>query len=218
MVNRQINAVNPDDEGTKAAAMYRVMLRAGEEVTLQLRLWESGSQPAEVFGSTFSEIFELRKVEADRFYDRKIPAGLPEESRRILQQAYSGLMWTKQFYYYVVNEWNFSDVNPPVHAWACWRVYKQTGAPGHRDRLFLARTFQKLSDLVLDKLPGFRRRMEWFMEHRSERLKNITFMQRSAAADDTRPARGLRLLAIPTRERMERILKYLLDEKEFLSP
>lgn len=75
-----------------------------------------------------------------------------------------------------------------------------------------------LSDHVLDNLPGFRRRMEWFMEHRSERLKNITFMQRSAAADETRPARGLRLLAIPTRERMERILKYLLDEKEFLSP
>src|SRR5258708_24020221 len=24
-------------------------------------------------------------------------------------------------------EWNFSDVNPPVHAWACWRVYKMTG-------------------------------------------------------------------------------------------
>ena len=56
------------------------------------------------------------------------------------------------------------------------------------------------------------------MEHRSERLKNITFMQRSAAADETRPARGLRLLAILTRERMERMLKYLLDEKEFLSP
>lgn len=60
--------------------------------------------------------------------------------------------------------------------------------------------------------------MAWFLEHRSERLKNITFMQRSAAADETRPARGLRLLAIPTRERMERILKYLLDEEEFLSP
>lgn len=75
-----------------------------------------------------------------------------------------------------------------------------------------------LSDHVLDNPPGFRRRMEWFMEHRSERLKNITFMQRAAAADETRPAPGLRLLAIPTRERMERMLKYLLDETEFLSP
>ncbi len=41
-------------------------------------------------------------------------------------------------------EWNFSDVNPPVHAWACWRVYKLTGTRGNRDRTFLARTFQKL--------------------------------------------------------------------------
>jgi hypothetical protein len=41
-------------------------------------------------------------------------------------------------------EWNFSDVNPPVHAWACWRVYKMTAPRGGRDRLFLARVFQKL--------------------------------------------------------------------------
>jgi hypothetical protein len=42
-------------------------------------------------------------------------------------------------------EWAFDDVNPPVHAWAAWRVYKiGVDARGHRDRTFLARTFQKL--------------------------------------------------------------------------
>lgn len=41
-------------------------------------------------------------------------------------------------------EWALDDVNPPVHAWACWRVYKLTGPRGSRDRVFLARTFQKL--------------------------------------------------------------------------
>ena len=41
-------------------------------------------------------------------------------------------------------EWNFSDVNPPVHAWACWRVYKMTAPRGQRDRVWLARVFQKL--------------------------------------------------------------------------
>ncbi len=41
-------------------------------------------------------------------------------------------------------EWNFSDVNPPVHAWSCWRVYKMTGRRGARDRTWLARVFQKL--------------------------------------------------------------------------
>ena len=41
-------------------------------------------------------------------------------------------------------EWNFSDVNPPVHAWACWRVYKISAPQGKRDTLFLERCFQKL--------------------------------------------------------------------------
>ncbi len=41
-------------------------------------------------------------------------------------------------------EFAFGDVNPPVHAWAVWRVYKMTGPRGGRDRVFLARCFQKL--------------------------------------------------------------------------
>ena len=41
-------------------------------------------------------------------------------------------------------EFAFSDANPPVHAWACWRVYKVTGPRGKRDRRFLASCFHKL--------------------------------------------------------------------------
>jgi hypothetical protein len=41
-------------------------------------------------------------------------------------------------------EFGFSDVNPPVHAWACWRVYKLTAPHGKRDRTFLERVFHKL--------------------------------------------------------------------------
>src|SRR5258708_37150731 len=41
-------------------------------------------------------------------------------------------------------EFAFSDVNPPVHAWACWRVYKMTGQRGPRDRQILAPVFPKL--------------------------------------------------------------------------
>ncbi|WP_309395958.1 MGH1-like glycoside hydrolase domain-containing protein [Cerasicoccus maritimus] len=41
-------------------------------------------------------------------------------------------------------EWNFSDVNPPVHAWAVWRVYKMTAKRGERDLNFLAQCFHKL--------------------------------------------------------------------------
>ncbi|HUB68634.1 MAG TPA: hypothetical protein VL981_14210 [Candidatus Methylacidiphilales bacterium] len=41
-------------------------------------------------------------------------------------------------------EFAFSDVNPPVHAWAVWRVYKISGARGARDVAFLESAFQKL--------------------------------------------------------------------------
>jgi hypothetical protein len=41
-------------------------------------------------------------------------------------------------------EFAFSDVNPPVHAWAVWRVYKITGERGNRDVFFLESAFQKL--------------------------------------------------------------------------
>ena len=42
-------------------------------------------------------------------------------------------------------EWNFSDVNPPVHAWAAWRVYKiDRRMTGAADRAFLERAFLKL--------------------------------------------------------------------------
>src|SRR2546427_6300120 len=42
------------------------------------------------------------------------------------------------------SDFGFSDVNPPVHAWSAWRVYKMTGPRGGRDRLFLERVFQKM--------------------------------------------------------------------------
>ncbi len=42
-------------------------------------------------------------------------------------------------------EWSFDDVNPPVHAWAAWRVYKiEKRRRGRADRAFLERVFHKL--------------------------------------------------------------------------
>jgi Glycosyl hydrolase family 63 C-terminal domain len=59
-------------------------------------------------------------------------------------------------------EWQFSDVNPPVHAWGVWQVYKATGAPRNRDKQFLARAFQKL-------LINF----TWWVNRKDPRGKNI---------------------------------------------
>ncbi len=42
-------------------------------------------------------------------------------------------------------EWEFSDLNPPVHAWACWRVYNiERKRTGKSDRSFLEKCFHKL--------------------------------------------------------------------------
>jgi len=432
------SAVNTKPQGTKSVAVYDMNLSAGEEQVIRLRLTREDLVSENPFSNQFEELRIQRKQEADEFYDSKVDPGLSADERRVLRQASAGLLWTKQFYYYVVDdwlegddtanpikrthprnrdwthlfnknilsvpdkweypwyaawdsafhmipfanldpefakeqlilflrewymhpngqipayEWNFSDVNPPVHAWACWRIYQMTGEPGQRDRLFLSRVFQKLllnftwwvnrkdvrgkhvfsggflgldnigifdrskplptgghleqadgtawmayycssmlsiafeladknpayadmaskffehyvniaeamnsldgtglwdeedgfyydhlhingesiplkirslvgiiplftvdviHDRVLKQLPGFRQRMEWFLKNRSELTEHMTFMER--ADEHSAEGEGMLLLAIPTKERLEKILRYVLDENEFLSP
>ena len=68
-----------------------------------------------------------------------------------------------------------------------------------------------LDDDVLKTLPGFRKRMEWFLENRRDLAEHISSMC------STTERHCHRLLAIPSRERLERVLRYVLDENEFLS-
>ncbi len=71
-----------------------------------------------------------------------------------------------------------------------------------------------LYDEVIDRLPGFRRRMTWFLENKPEFAGHMTYLERRAS-DDGKP--GVRLLAIPSIDRFRKLLAYMLDEKEFLS-
>jgi hypothetical protein len=75
-----------------------------------------------------------------------------------------------------------------------------------------------LDDEQIDRLPGFKKRMEWFIANRKDLAGYISYCETEgdAGAGDGRPRRR-RLLAIPSRERLERVLRYLLDEQEFLS-
>jgi hypothetical protein len=70
---------------------------------------------------------------------------------------------------------------------------------------------------VVDRLPGFARRLQWFLDHRKDLSAQIAYFDR-AASDVSPNHAGLRLLAIPSRERLERVLRVALDEREFLSP
>jgi hypothetical protein len=223
--------VNPECRGTKAAAVYRLTVPAGDEVRLRLRLTslnETLGRPSAF--SHFEAVFAARRAEADAFYQAKT-GPLSTDERLAVRQAYAGLLWSKQFYHYDVRTWlegdpahpappanrrggrntewghlynrdilsmpdkweypwfaawdlafhmipfaridphfakdqlvlmtrewymhpngqlaayefAFGDVNPPVHAWAAWRVYKiAVDAHGKRDRVFLARMFKKL--------------------------------------------------------------------------
>jgi hypothetical protein len=62
----------------------------------------------------------------------------------------------------------------------------------------------------LDALPDFKKRLEWFIRHRPELARNVASMGDSGVAER-------RLLSIVSRERLERLLRTLLDESEFLS-
>jgi hypothetical protein len=437
VVNGRTDAVNPDEEGTKAAAYYQLSIPAAGQVTFQLRLCAEAEATPQPFGPAFDQVFADRLREADDFYAARFTGRMGEQESHVARQACAGLLWTKQFYYYVIKEWlagdpkqptppkvrkdgrnhdwthlynrdvismpdkweypwyaawdlafhmlpfaridpafakeqlvlflrewymhpngqmpayewALSDVNPPVHAWACWRAYKITGPSGHRDGLFLSRVFQKLlinftwwvnrkdiegkhlfaggflgldnigmfdrsrplpngshleqadgtawmaffcatmlsmalelaredpayedvaskffehfvaiadamntlggtglwdeqdgfyydhlytngraiparirsmvgliplfavevlEDEVLERLPGFRKRLQWFLDNRQDLAQHISYMEAEGDA-----GHGHRLLAIPSRARLERVLRYLLDENEFLSP
>ena len=234
IVRGKRDAVNATLNGTKAAAHYKLTVGPGETRIVKLRLTDLAIPPANAdpCNGKFDSIFEERMKEAEEFYATVIPAALSEDAKNVMRQAFAGLLWSKQFYYYDIGawlrgdpagpqppaernhgrnhewthlynddiismpdkweypwyaawdlafhcvalalvdsdfakeqlilllrewymhpngqlpayEWAFGDVNPPVHAWAAWRVYKieQKRRGGKGDTEFLERIFQKL--------------------------------------------------------------------------
>ncbi|MDZ4848157.1 MAG: glucosidase [Pirellulaceae bacterium] len=440
VVNGEYKAVDARNMGTKAAAYYMAIVQPDQPLEIHCRLSAEGLVSNEqAFGDGFEQVFVDRQREADEFYASVIPSSLCDEEKSVSRKAYAGLIWTKQFYHYIIDawikgdpngppapearrtgrnsdwhhlfnrdvismpdkweypwyaawdlafhmipmskvdpefaksqlilflrewymhpngqipayEWALGDVNPPVHAWACWEVYLASGPPGKRDREFLSRTFQKLllnftwwvnrkdtrgdhvfsggflgldnigvfdrskplpgggtldqadatawmaffcgnmlqmalelaeedqayADMaskffehyvaiaeamnslhgtglwdeadgfyydhllregksipmrvrsmvgliplctgvilyeeIINRLPGFQRRMNWFLKNRGEMSLQMTYLERLCPKTQ---AFGLRLLAIPSMDRFKRLLSYLVDENEFLSP
>jgi hypothetical protein len=111
LVNGQQDAINPERQGTKAAVHYKVTVPAGGQVSVKLRLAKQAAlaTPAQMLGTDFDHTFALRKAEADQFYDAVIPDSVDQDTRNIMRQALSGLLWTKQFYHYVVRDWLNGD-------------------------------------------------------------------------------------------------------------
>jgi Glycosyl hydrolase family 63 C-terminal domain len=228
VVDGRKQAVNPQRQGTKVCAVYRLKLDSGEQSVFRYRLCRSGLP--DLPQDQWDGVFNSRIREADEFY-ANLSRGLPDETSRVQRQAFAGMFWTRQFYHFVVEtwlngdpgypppppqrkqgrdhdwrhlfnedvismpdkweypwyaawdlafhtvalaaadpdfskaqlslfvrewymhpngqlpayEWSFSDVNPPVHAWAVWRVFKiDNKLKGKPDYAFLQRVFHKL--------------------------------------------------------------------------
>ena len=103
VIDGEAGAVNPAQTGTKTAALYRLNIPAGGCVTLKLRL----SEQALTTTTAFDDVFTQRILEADEFY-QTIIAAHPVQAQ-IQRQALAGLLWSKQFYYYIVPEWLQGD-------------------------------------------------------------------------------------------------------------
>ena len=116
LIGGRKDAVNPALSGTKAALHYSFQIPAGKEVVLKLRLAKAGRTNAaqDALGPAFEEVFANRVVEADEFYNTVIPDTVDDDTRNIMRQAFAGLLWTKQFYHFVVRSWLEGDPgNPP---------------------------------------------------------------------------------------------------------
>jgi len=135
IVHGRQDAVNRERVGTKAAAHYPFTIAPGGSETVRLWFGRVGEPPVEpepqgepsgqyrpvclpVLGheafEQFDAIFRIRQHEADEFYAGLEPSCLNEEHRLIHRQALAGMLWSKQFYYYVIEDWLNGDARQPA--------------------------------------------------------------------------------------------------------
>ncbi|MBF2063591.1 MAG: glucosidase [Calothrix sp. C42_A2020_038] len=110
IVNGDKDAIN-NQTGTKVSAHYEITLGAGESKTIYLRL---SDQKVAQYGADFNRIFDARRQEADEFYQRISPKNCSQDARNVQRQAFAGLLWTKQYYHYVIEDWLKGDATQPV--------------------------------------------------------------------------------------------------------
>ena len=113
IVNGEADAIN-DEHGTKGAVRYRLVVPAGGAVTLRVRLNDRAPETVGPFGAEFDQIVNLRLKEADEFYGSILPSSLSEDASRVARQSLAGLLWSKQYYHYVVKDWLDGDAAQPA--------------------------------------------------------------------------------------------------------
>jgi hypothetical protein len=105
------DGINPRPIGSKAALHYRWVIAPGATQTVRIRMTDDPA--ASGIDEDFDATFDLREAEADRFY-AALGTPLDEDSATIQRRAFAGLIWTKQFYNYVVRDWLDGDPAMPT--------------------------------------------------------------------------------------------------------
>jgi hypothetical protein len=111
LVHGQQGAVNPLQTGTKSSAYYHVRVGGEEANVIRLRLstaaprTDVGGARTVPFSQRFDEVMNERLAEADEFYHAITPPSVGQDERNVMRQALSGMLWSKQYYYFDVEQW-----------------------------------------------------------------------------------------------------------------
>jgi hypothetical protein len=113
IVHGKKDVVNPDQFGTEAALNYQLSIQSGGAKTVKLRLCNRTlKNPFQ----SFTQIFEKRIREADDFYAEIQSEIKDDDAKSVQRQAFAGMLWTKQYYYYDVQKWLGGDPGQPEPA------------------------------------------------------------------------------------------------------
>ena len=122
-------AVNAEGSGTKVAGHYRLKIGPGQSTVLKLRLTDKEMNSAKMrpFSASFDKILTERRKEADEFYATVTPPNLTSDAKNVMRQALAGMLWSKQFYHYVVKQWLEGDPGNPPRRWSAKAVVTTSG-------------------------------------------------------------------------------------------
>ncbi|KAI9681404.1 MAG: hypothetical protein M1817_002687 [Caeruleum heppii] len=116
IVDEEKSAVNPRREGTKSAAWFSFDegggVAPGECAVVRFRL--SQKDEGYLDEEVFDDVIEKRRHEADEFYWRISPLPMADDLRNIQRQALSGMMWCKQHYHFIWDQWANGDPGLPA--------------------------------------------------------------------------------------------------------
>ncbi len=110
LIHKNEHAINSDGFGTKVSVDYDITIPAQSSYTVCLRL--ENNQNTTPFAD-FDTIFNQRLAEADEFYAELQQSIKTEDEKLVQRQAFGGMLWSKQFFYFDVDQWINGDPAQP---------------------------------------------------------------------------------------------------------